>query len=106
MSEALIRAAGRMRALSRCTGMYVLSVTEDSAGSRWLTLVVEALFAAVFLRMLAGYLRRRDGLHRDVVVMFSALAVLFVLAVLRQLVGEQPRVVSVAGSVLLVGQPF
>ena len=71
-----------------------------------MTLTVEALFVAVFLRVLAGYLRRRDGLQRDVVVMFSAVAVLFVLAVLRQVVGEPPRLVGVAASVLLLGQPF
>ncbi|GGQ44830.1 hypothetical protein GCM10010166_11740 [Couchioplanes caeruleus subsp. azureus] len=71
-----------------------------------MTLVAEALFTAVFLRLLVGYLRRRDPLHRDVVVMFSAMAVLFVLAVLSQVVGEPPRLVAVAASVLLLGQPF
>ncbi|MFI7600389.1 response regulator [Actinoplanes sp. NPDC049681] len=71
-----------------------------------MTLLVEALFTAVFLRVLAGYLHRRDGLHRDVVVMFSAMAVLFVLAVVRQVAGEPPPVVSLAASVLLLGQPF
>ncbi|OJF12477.1 response regulator [Couchioplanes caeruleus] len=79
---------------------------EESVGALWLTLVAEALFTAVFLRLLVGYLRRRDGLHRDVVVMFSAMAVLFVLAVLSQVVGEPPRPVEVAASVLLLGQPF
>jgi signal transduction histidine kinase/CheY-like chemotaxis protein len=76
------------------------------AETPWLTLILEALFAAVFVRALLGYLRRRDGLQRDVVLMFSALAVLFVLAVVRQLLGEPPRLVTVAASVLLLGQPF
>ena len=78
----------------------------EGAGALWLTFVVEALFTAVFVRVLATYLRRPDGLRRDVVVMFSALAVLFVLGVLGQMVGEPPRSVSVAASVLLLGQPF
>ncbi|MEV8510662.1 response regulator [Actinoplanes sp. NPDC051475] len=78
----------------------------EDAGTLWWTLFLEALFAAVFVRVLVGYLRRRDGLQRDVVLMFSALAVLFVLAVLRQVVGEPPRLVTVAASVLLLGQPF
>ncbi|MEV4642649.1 response regulator [Actinoplanes sp. NPDC049548] len=79
---------------------------EAEGSALWLTLLVEALFTAVFVRVLAGYLRRRDALHRAVVLMFSALAVLFLLAVLRVLVGEPPRVVSLAASVLLLGQPF
>lgn len=71
-----------------------------------LTLIVEALFAAVFARVLVAYLRRRDPLQRDVAVMFSALAVLFVLELLRQVLGEPPQVVSSLASALLVGQPF
>ena len=59
-----------------------------------LTLIVEALFAVVFARVLVAYLRRRDPLQRDVAVMFSALAVLFVLELLRQVLGEPPQVVS------------
>jgi signal transduction histidine kinase/CheY-like chemotaxis protein len=78
----------------------------EGAGALWLTLLVEALFTAVFVRVLASYLRGRDRLQRDVVLMFSALAVLFVVAVLRELIGEPPRWVTVAASVLLLGQPF
>ena len=78
----------------------------EGAGTLLMTLVLEALFAAVFVRVLVGYLRRRDALQRDVVLMFSALAVLFALAVLRLVVGEPPRLVTVAASVLLLGQPF
>ena len=36
-------------------------------------MIVEALFAAVFARVLVAYLRRRDPLQRDAAVMFSAL---------------------------------
>ncbi len=78
----------------------------EGAEALWLTLIVEALFSAVFVRVLAAYVRRPNGLRRDVVVMFSALAVLFVLDVLRQTVGEPPQFVSVAASVLLLGHPF
>jgi signal transduction histidine kinase/DNA-binding response OmpR family regulator len=69
-------------------------------------LIAEALFAAVFARVLASYLRRRDLLQRDVAIMFSTLAVLFVLEVLRQTVGQPPQLVRSLATVLLAGQPF
>jgi len=71
-----------------------------------MALVVQALFAVVFARVLVVYLRRRDALQRDVMVMFSAMAVLFVLAVLAKAVGEPPAPVGGIASMLLLGQPF
>ena len=71
-----------------------------------MALVVQALFAVVFARVLVVYLRRRDALQRDVMVMFSAMAVLFVLAVAAKAVGEPPALVSGLASMLLLGQPF
>ncbi|WP_308016536.1 response regulator [Jidongwangia harbinensis] len=71
-----------------------------------LTLIAEALFAAVFARVLLAYLRRRDPLQAAVAVMFSAASVFFVLAVLRQTVGEPPRLVTLLVSALLLGQAF
>ncbi len=69
-------------------------------------LFVEALFGMIFIRTLVAYVRRPTPLHRDVMVMFSAMAVLFSLAVARQLVGEPPELVRDMGSALLLGQPF
>lgn len=71
-----------------------------------MALVVQALFAVVFARVLTAYLRRRDALQRDVMVMFSAMAVLFFLAVWSKAVGEPPALVGGLASVLLLGQPF
>ncbi len=53
-----------------------------------LTFALEALFALVFLWALATWWRRRDALSLDVVLVFSAMAALFVLGVVRLLVGE------------------
>nr|MBA2556170.1 HAMP domain-containing histidine kinase [Chloroflexota bacterium] len=59
----------------------------------------------VFLRALISYLRDRDPLGRDVMLVFSALASLFVLQVLR-LFTEPPPVLQTLGTLLLLGQPF
>src|SRR4051812_1846528 len=69
-------------------------------------LAVEALFGVIFARVLLGYLRGRDVLHRDVVAMFSAMGALFVIAVAQQVLGQPPRFVADLGSILLLGQPF
>ncbi len=60
-------------------------------------LFVEALFGMIFIRSLVAYVRRPTPLHRDVMVMFSAMAVLFILAVARQLIGEPPELVGGRG---------
>ena len=69
-------------------------------------LFVEALFGMIFVRTLVAYVRQPTPLHRDVMVMFSAMAVLFSLAVSRQLVGEPPELVGDLAAALLLGQPF
>ena len=71
-----------------------------------LTLLLEAVFTGVFARVLIGYLRRPDPLQQRVTMMFSSLAVLFVLDVVRQTVGEPPPWLSSLASALLLGQPF
>ncbi len=70
-----------------------------------LTVALEALFAIVFLWALATWWRRRDALSLDVVLVFSAMAVLFVLGVVRLLVGPPPPIVNGIAVVLLLGQP-
>src|SRR5436309_3224393 len=52
-----------------------------------ITLGIELLFAIVFLRALITYLRDRDPLSRDITLVFSAMAALFVLQLVTQLVG-------------------
>jgi signal transduction histidine kinase/CheY-like chemotaxis protein len=69
-------------------------------------LAIEALFALVFVRVLIVYARGRDPLQRDVAVMFATVAVLFVLAVARQTIGEPSPVVGEVAAALLLGQPF
>jgi signal transduction histidine kinase/CheY-like chemotaxis protein len=56
--------------------------------------------------VLTAFARRRDPLQGDVAVMFAAVAVLFVVAVVRRTVGEPPALVDSLSSALLIGQPF
>ena len=70
-----------------------------------LTLVLEALFALVFLWALGAWWRRRDALSRDVVLVFSAMAALFALALVRLAIGPPPPIVNGIAVVLLLGQP-
>jgi signal transduction histidine kinase/CheY-like chemotaxis protein len=69
-------------------------------------LAVEALFALVFGRALVAYLRTRDPLDRDVTVMFSAMAMLFVIQLLRLVFGRPPELVNLIVVGLLMAQPF
>ena len=71
-----------------------------------MTLVAGLLFAAVLGHALAGYLRRRDPLQRDVVVVLGAPAMLFALSLVRALTSAPPRWVTAAALVLLFGQPY
>ncbi|HEX8630327.1 MAG TPA: response regulator [Catenuloplanes sp.] len=66
----------------------------------------EALFAVIFVHALVAYLRGRDPLQRDVMVMFSAMAGLFTVALATRLLGELPELVGDVSAALLVGQPL
>ncbi len=70
-----------------------------------IALVVEAMFLVLFVATLIEYLRHRDPVRRDVMLVFSGLAVLFVVQVWRGLAGSVPVPVSIAGGVLLLLQP-
>ncbi|MEV8510603.1 PAS domain S-box protein, partial [Actinoplanes sp. NPDC051475] len=59
----------------------------------------------VFLWVSWCYLRRRDPLLRDVMLIFAAVALLFVLGVVYVLIGQPPQVVAAASSALLLAQP-
>ncbi|HEV7898138.1 MAG TPA: response regulator [Planosporangium sp.] len=69
-------------------------------------LLVEALFALVFAQALTAYLRRRDPVQRDVMAVFSAAAMLFVLDLARRFLGEPPQVLRATALILLFAQPY
>src|SRR5205823_4979777 len=70
------------------------------------TLLIEALFVLVFIRALSAYVVRRDPLQRDVTLVFSAMAVLTVLEVVRHFVPKPPSPLAIGASVLLLAQPY
>ena len=65
---------------------------EWSAG---VLLAAECTFAVLFLRALAGYLRRRDSLQGNVTLVFLPCAVVFGADIARRLSGELPTWVGV-----------
>ncbi len=67
---------------------------------------VEALFALVFVRSLIAYLKDRDPVQRDLMAVFSAVAMLFVLDVIRRVFGQPPAAVRAAALILLFAQPY
>jgi signal transduction histidine kinase/CheY-like chemotaxis protein len=71
-----------------------------------LVFAIAALFALVFTRALIAYVRWRDRLQGAVALVFTAVAALFLLQVVRQVAGETPESLRVAAVVLLLGQPF
>src|SRR4029079_3724298 len=70
-----------------------------------LTLTTEGLFGVVFFWALVAWLRRRDPLSRDVLLVFAAMVAVFLLGLYQRVVGRPPQVVSVAAIGLLLGQP-
>ncbi|OLB79379.1 MAG: hypothetical protein AUI14_10500 [Actinobacteria bacterium 13_2_20CM_2_71_6] len=68
--------------------------------------LIEALFVLVFVRALAAYVVRRDPLQRDVTLVFTAMAVLFVIALVRTFIPHAPRLVDIVATVLLLAQPY
>ncbi len=69
-------------------------------------LAVTGIYVGILLWVSFCYLRRRDPLLRDVMWVFAAVAMLFVLGVVRVLAGEPPRAVVALVSVLLLAQPL
>src|SRR2546430_13071515 len=64
------------------------------------------MFVLVFIRTLGAYLARRDPLQRDVTLGFSAMAGLFVIALVRKFVPSAPVLFDTLASALLLAQPF
>jgi len=71
-----------------------------------MTLFIEALFGLVFARALVAYLRGRDRLQRDVMLVFSAVAGLFLLALFAAFGVKIPPWVRIGGVSLLLAQPY
>jgi signal transduction histidine kinase/CheY-like chemotaxis protein len=70
------------------------------------TLVVEVAFALVFCQALVAYLRGRDPLQRDVMLVFTAMATIFGLEVWRRVLGPPPAWLGGISAVLLLAQPY
>jgi len=71
-----------------------------------ITLVIELLFAVVFVAVLAEYLRRRDPLSRDLVLVFGSVATLFVVQFIGIIFGSTPAWLAAASGLLILAQPL
>ena len=69
-------------------------------------LAAEFTFAVLFLRALAGYLRRRDSLQGNVTLVFLPCAVVFAVDLCRRLGGPVQGSVSVVTATVLLAQPY
>jgi hypothetical protein len=69
-------------------------------------LVVEGLFAIVFIGSLADFARRRDPVSRDVALAFSPFVGLLVLAIWRATLGPPPTALSAVLGLLFLVQPI
>jgi signal transduction histidine kinase/DNA-binding response OmpR family regulator len=78
--------------------------------SDWSLLVVlaaEFTFAVLFVRALSGYLRRRDPLQRDVMLVFAPCTIVFVVDVARRIHAESmPIWVNAIALTALLAQPY
>ncbi|HWG98187.1 MAG TPA: PAS domain S-box protein [Pilimelia sp.] len=70
------------------------------------TLAITSLYLVLLLWVAGQYLRRRDPLLRDVMLILLTVAMLFVLSVLRLTGAAPPRPLTALFHVVLLGQPF
>jgi signal transduction histidine kinase len=72
------------------------------------TLVIEAFYAVVFLQSFVIYLRHRDPVQRDLLLVFVPVTLLLVLEIARRVLGvaELPPAVSYLGVTALLAQPY
>jgi signal transduction histidine kinase/DNA-binding response OmpR family regulator len=70
------------------------------------TILIELLFAAVFVAVLVDYLRRRDPLGRDLVAIFGSVATLFIVQLVGVVFGETPAWLAAASGLLILAQPL
>lgn len=69
------------------------------------TLVAEVLFVLLFIATFVEFVRHRDPVRRDIMLVFSGLALLLVAGAWKTISGETPLVLAVVGGVLLLLQP-
>jgi hypothetical protein len=69
-------------------------------------LIVEAVFAIVFIGALLEYVRHRNPINRDVALAFSPFVGLLVLALMKLTVGPPPTIVSSVLGLLFFVQPL
>jgi len=69
------------------------------------TLIIELSFAAVFVGAIVTYIQRRDRLSLDVILVFSAFAMIFALQIITATLGPPPAALSAVAIVLLLAQP-
>ncbi|HEY0002276.1 MAG TPA: histidine kinase dimerization/phospho-acceptor domain-containing protein, partial [Actinoplanes sp.] len=79
--------------------------------AEWSLLVLvaaECTFAVLFLRALLGYLRRRDPLQRDIMLVFLPCTLVFIVDLFRRLNGNEPLPVWIGMTVstVLLAQPY
>jgi signal transduction histidine kinase/DNA-binding response OmpR family regulator len=70
------------------------------------SLVVTGLFGLLFISAVIGYVRRRDALSRDVMLIFGSVGMLFVEIGARAVIGSLPAWVDGAALALLFAQPL
>ena len=70
-----------------------------------LTIILELAFGGLFVATLITYLRRRDALSRDVMLIFASMAGLFLIAGVSAIAGQLPGPVIGAAFALLLAQP-
>src|SRR5689334_9941850 len=76
---------------------------------QWSALVLlaaESTFAVLFLRALAGYLRRRDPLQGNVTLVFLPCTLVFCTDIARRLGGDVPSWVTLVSTTALLAQPY
>jgi len=67
--------------------------------------LAEIIFVVLFVATLVEFVRHRDPVSRDVALSFSALGILFVVQIWRDLGGAAPEVASAVGGGLFILQP-
>ena len=71
-----------------------------------INVLIEGLFAVVFVAVLLDFVRRRDPLSRDLVLVFGAVASIFVVQLIGLVLGKPPAWLSAASGLLILAQPL
>jgi signal transduction histidine kinase/DNA-binding response OmpR family regulator len=69
------------------------------------SLVIEGIFVVLFISAVVGFVRRRDALSRDVMLIFGSMAMLFLVSGARAAIGSLPAWLDGVAFALLLAQP-